>query len=77
MPEFSGWDILQSLKKDGLVESKNIVIFTASSNQKVFNEMKNAGVKEVFRKPCSLEDLTTLMEKAPSSGMKVYFLFIV
>ena len=34
MPEFSGWDILQSLKKDGLVESKNIVIFTASSDKK-------------------------------------------
>jgi CheY-like chemotaxis protein len=63
MPVFSGWDILQSLKKDRLVESKNIVIFTASSDQKLFNEMKNAGVKEIFKKPCSLDDLTTLMEK--------------
>ena len=52
MPEFSGWDIIQSLKNDGLVESKNIVIFTASSDQKLFNEMKNAGVREVFKKPC-------------------------
>lgn len=30
MPKFTGWDILQSLKNDGLVESKNIVIFTTS-----------------------------------------------
>jgi two-component system, OmpR family, response regulator len=63
MPEFSGWDILQSLKQDRLIESKNIVIFTASSDQKLFNEMKNSGVKEVFKKPCSLEDLTELIEK--------------
>jgi CheY-like chemotaxis protein len=63
MPEFTGWDILQSLKKDGLVESQNIVIFTASSDQKLFNEMKNSGVKEIFKKPCSLDDLTELIEK--------------
>jgi CheY-like chemotaxis protein len=63
MPEFSGWDILQSLKQDRLIESKNIVIFTASSDQKLFNEMKNSGVKEVFKKPCSLDDLTELIEK--------------
>lgn len=30
MPKFTGWDILQSLKNDGLVESKNIVIFMTS-----------------------------------------------
>jgi CheY-like chemotaxis protein len=48
---FSGWDILQSLKIDGLLESKNIVVFTASSDQKLFNDIKNAGVKEVFKKP--------------------------
>ena len=63
MPQFSGWDIIQSLKKDGLIESKNIVIFTASSDQKLFNEMKNVGVREVFKKPCSLDDLTDLIEK--------------
>ena len=63
MPEFSGWDILQSLKNDGLVESKNIVIFTASSDHKLFNEMKNAGIKEIFKKPFSIDDLTALIEK--------------
>ena len=63
MPEFSGWDIIQSLKQDRLIESKKIVIFTASSNRKLFDEMKNAGVKDVFKKPCSLDDLTELIEK--------------
>jgi CheY-like chemotaxis protein len=63
MPGFSGWDILQSLKQDRLIEPMNIVVFTASSDQKLFNEMKNSGVKEVFKKPCSLDDLTELIEK--------------
>ena len=62
MPEFSGWDIIQSLKQDRLVESKNIVIFTASSNQKLLNDIKNSGLK-IFKKPCSLDDLTALIEK--------------
>jgi CheY-like chemotaxis protein len=63
MPEFSGGDIIESLKQDELIESKNIVIFTASSNQRLFDEMKNSGVKEVFKKPCSIEDLAKLIEK--------------
>ena len=63
MPEFSGWDIIQSLKQDRLIESKNLVIFTASSNQKLLDEIKNSGIKEIFKKPCSLDDLAKLIEK--------------
>ena len=62
MPEFSGWDIIQSLKQDRVIESKNLVIFTASSNQKLLNDIKNSGLK-VFKKPCSLDELTELIEK--------------
>jgi hypothetical protein len=39
------------------------VIFTASSNQRLFDEMKNSGVKEVFKKPCSIDDLAEVIEK--------------
>ena len=63
IPEFSGWDVLKSLKQDGLVESKNIVIFTASSDQDVLNEMRKSGIKEIFKKPFSLEGLIALIEK--------------
>ena len=31
MPEFSGYDIISELKKENLLTSKNIIIFTASS----------------------------------------------
>ena len=63
MPDFSGVDIIKSLKQDGIIESKNIVIFTASSDPRVYDEIKNSGVKEVFKKPCSLDDLVALIEK--------------
>ena len=63
MPDFSGLDVIKSLNNDGLVESRNIVIFTASSNQEILQEMKNYGVKEIFKKPCSLDDLAKLIEK--------------
>jgi CheY-like chemotaxis protein len=63
MPEFSGYDVIKSLKQDGLLESRNIVIFTASSNQDPLKEMGNSGVKEIFKKPFSLDDLIKLIER--------------
>ena len=53
MTDFSGMDVLLSLKLDGLISSINI----ASSNQVLLNEMRNIGVKEIFKKPFSLDDL--------------------
>ena len=63
MPEFSGLDILNSLKEEGTIESKNIVVFTASTNRNVLDELKNIGIKEILKKPCSLDDLTAVLEK--------------
>jgi CheY-like chemotaxis protein len=63
MPEFSGHDVIRSLKEDGGLESRNIVVFTASSNRTLLDELKNMGIKEVFRKPCSLNELAELIEK--------------
>ena len=63
MPDFSGFDIVKSLKQDGLLESKNIVIFTASTDQRLFDEMKKAGIKDIFKKPFSINDLIALIDK--------------
>lgn len=63
MPDFTGIDVLKSLKNDGLLESKNIVIMTASSDQNMLKEISKSGVKGILRKPCSLDELTELMEK--------------
>ncbi len=45
MPDFSGVDIVNSLMQDGILESKNVVIMTASSDQKMLDEIRNRGVK--------------------------------
>jgi CheY-like chemotaxis protein len=48
MPVFSGLDVINSLKKENLLEQKKIVVFTASSDAKVLEEIRNSGVKEVY-----------------------------
>jgi DNA-binding response OmpR family regulator len=63
MPDFSGMDVLLSLKLDGLISSRNIVIFTASSNQDLLHEMRDIGIKEIFKKPFSLDNLIKLIER--------------
>lgn len=63
MPEFSGLDMIKSLNEEGGIESKNIVIFTASSDRNIMDKIKDSGIKEILKKPCSLDDLTKLIEK--------------
>jgi DNA-binding response OmpR family regulator len=63
MPEFTGLDIIKSLKADGLLEKMNIVVFTASSDHKMFEEITKSGVKEVLKKPCSIYDLGELIKR--------------
>ena len=55
-------DVIKSLKQDGLIESRNIVIFTASSDQLMLKDIRDIGVKEVFKKPFSLDDLIELID---------------
>jgi CheY-like chemotaxis protein len=63
MPEFSGLDVIKSLKEEGGIEFKNIVVFTASSDPNIMDKVKNSGIKEIFKKPCSLDDLIKLIER--------------
>ncbi len=64
MPQFSGYDILKTLKTEDLLKSENIVIFTASStNDKNIVDFLAAGAKEVLKKPVSLDDLSQLIER--------------
>jgi two-component system OmpR family response regulator len=69
MPDFTGIDIIKSIKQEGSIESKNLVVFTASSDQRMLDEIKKSGVKEIFKKPCSLDELTGLIEKFRPANM--------
>ena len=65
MPQLSGHDILERLKDNGdLIRSENIVLFTASTlTNNDIQKYSNLGIKEVLRKPMSLDDLTDLIQK--------------
>jgi CheY-like chemotaxis protein len=63
MPDFTGLDVVDSLKNEGLLESKNIRIFTASSDKNLFERLKNSGVKGILKKPSSLQELEKLLDQ--------------
>lgn len=65
MPYFSGFDVIKTLNEEGGLDSKNIVVFSASSDRNILNKIKVSGIKEIFKKPCSLDDLTALIEISP------------
>ena len=63
MPEFSGLDFIKWLNEEGILESNKVVIFTASSDPIILDKIKNSGIKEIFKKPFSLDNLIKLIEK--------------
>ena len=48
MPDFSGTDVIKSLKQGGLIDLNNIVIFTASSDRTIMDKIKDSGIKEIL-----------------------------
>ncbi len=62
IPEYSGFDILNQLKKQG-VKHKWIVILTAW-NLKIedFNDYLDVGVREILKKPIGLTQLDNLVK---------------
>jgi len=64
IPNFSWMNILRKLKKEDLLRSENIIIFTASSiKDRDIDDFLASGAKGVLKKPVSLDDLTELIEK--------------
>jgi two-component system, OmpR family, response regulator len=67
MPEFSGFDIVSTLNKEGLLKFKNILLFTASSvNSKDIIELLSMGAKGVVKKPPSIDELLEAINKFAS-----------
>jgi CheY-like chemotaxis protein len=62
MPEFSGIDVIVSLKKSNNLKDQKIILFTASSatNQEINALLQHDGVKLCIRKPV---DIDTLIKK--------------
>jgi two-component system OmpR family response regulator len=64
MPEFSGMDVINSLKSDNLLEKKNIIILTASAlHDEETEALVRDGIRSVLKKPISIDDLTGVLQQ--------------
>ncbi len=64
LPEFSGYDIFNSLKQEDLLKHNNILLFTASyisddNIQKILSD----GAKGIIKKPVSIDKILEALEK--------------
>lgn len=70
MPDYSGFDILNQLKKQGVLP-KNIVVITATGLKiNDFDDYYEVGVKEVLSKPIQLSNLDKVITKYGSTLKK-------
>ena len=66
MPEFTGIDVIDALKNDGLMEKQKIVLFTASSmTDAEIETLLKKGAHSCIRKPV---DIDVLLEKIENIG---------
>jgi len=71
IPEFSGFDIFRALKEENLLQSNNVLIFTASSvTDQELTEMLSSGAKGVLKKPLSIDDLIEAVQRFHQNGDK-------
>ena len=64
MPEFSGFDVLSSLKADGTIERQKIILLTASSiTDQEINDLLKTGVHSYIRKPLDIDVLVERIEQ--------------
>jgi len=58
MPEFSGYDVIDSLEKSGTIKEQKITVFTATSiSDDEIKKLKDRGIYSCLKKPVKLDDL--------------------
>jgi DNA-binding response OmpR family regulator len=58
IPQFSGYDIIDALEKNGELKEYKIIVFTASSiSKEKLDELVVRGVKDYILKPTDLDEL--------------------
>ena len=72
MPDYSGFDILKQLKKQG-VQHKSIVILTGwNVKPKDFDDYLEVGVKEILKKPIGLDRLDNVVKSCLKNVRQVH-----
>jgi DNA-binding response OmpR family regulator len=69
MPEFSGLDVIESLKKSNKLKDQKVIIFTASSatDKEIDELLQNEGVFSCIRKPVDIKTLIKKVEEIVKS----------
>ena len=69
MPEFSGIDVIESLKKSNTIKDQKIILFTASSatDKEIDKLLQYDGVKSCIRKPVDINTLISKVEDVVKS----------
>ena len=64
MPGFTGYDVIESLKKSDTIKNQKIIVLTAVSlEQKDIDFLLNQGVHVVLQKPIPLNQLITYVSQ--------------
>lgn len=62
MPDFSGYDVIDSLEKEGRLKDENIFLFTASNLEKLEEEkLLKRGILGCAKKPIRVDELLKLI----------------
>jgi len=63
MPEFTGFDVIDALEKDGRLKEQKIIVLTAKDLPKEeIEELKRRGVHACFKKPVSMDVLAEALQ---------------
>jgi len=58
MPEYSGFDVMDDLIKNGDMKNQNVIVFTASNiNEEKTKELFNMGIRKILEKPIEMDTL--------------------
>ena len=64
IPEFIGLDVFASLHNEGLLEKRNVVVFTASNLAETeIQQMLSDGARAILKKPLSLDELDLMLKQ--------------
>ena len=65
MPDFTGEDVLDTLKKDGILDKQKVIIFSASSLNDAEMErlVSDKGATRFLRKPVDIDELLDVLEE--------------
>ena len=69
MPRLNGIQFLQELKKDGQLRLIPIVVYTASVQEKDFEDAKALGAEHFFAKPNSFKELSKIIQEVFTKEM--------